>query len=172
MAIHLQHDWFEKPLPDNVRLGAGSWLHSSFAFTHFESRDPEAVVVGRETGLYNGTFFDLGPRGKVLIGNYCSLVGAILSTDSRVTIGDYCLIAHEVVIADAFDAAPGRHRAPDARRDIFIGENVWVGARATILGGARIGAGSVIGAAAVVDFEVPPRSIVAGNPASIRGTLP
>jgi acetyltransferase-like isoleucine patch superfamily enzyme len=53
------------------------------------------------------------------------------------------------------------------RPSIEIGENAWIGARAILLGGARIGAGSVVGAAAVVDFVVPPDSIVAGNPARV-----
>ena len=35
--------------------------------------------------------------------------------------------------------------------------------------GARLGAGAVVGAAAVVDFEVPPYAVVAGNPARIVG---
>lgn len=54
---------------------------------------------------------------------------------------------------------------------IEIQDNVWIGARAVILGGARIGEGSIVGAASVVDFEVPPYSIVAGNPARVVGSV-
>jgi acetyltransferase-like isoleucine patch superfamily enzyme len=52
-----------------------------------------------------------------------------------------------------------------------LADNVWIGARAVVLGGARIGEGSVVGAAAVVDFEVPPYSLAAGNPARILGPI-
>ena len=79
-------------------------------------------------------------------------------------------------LADKFAAAPfvaqGTPKSIPCERSsepIVIGENSWVGARAVILSGARIGEGAIIGAAAVVDFEVPPGAIVAGNPARIVG---
>lgn len=173
----LAHDWFPKPLPANVRLGDRSWCYSSFSCCHFQSRHSEAVRVGHDTGIYHGTFFELGPEGEVEIGNYCTLVGAIVSTNARVTIGDYAFIAHEVLIADRFDAVPfddrrSKNNAPirDRRADeICIGGNSWICARAILLAGARIGEGAIVGAAAVVDFEVPPFAIVAGNPARITG---
>ena len=69
----LPHDWFGKPLPSNCRLGERTWLYSSFALVHNRSEDPSAIVVGDDTGLYNGTFFDLGPSAQVSIGRYCSI---------------------------------------------------------------------------------------------------
>ena len=50
---------------------------------------------------------------------------------------------------------------------VVIGENVWIGDKATILPGVSIGDGSVIGANAVVTKDVPPYSVVVGNPARI-----
>lgn len=178
MAKHLDHDWFPEPLPDNVVLGERTWLYSSFAFRHYNSQRPVGVRVGSDTGLYNGTFFDLGPAGEVEIGNYCALVGAIISTNGRVAIADYALIAHEVVFADASTAVPFRHhaavldrRAVESKQgpstSIVIEEKVWIAARAVLLGGAHIGEASIVGAAAVVDFRVPPYSLVAGNPARV-----
>ena len=79
-ARRLEHDWFSWPLPENVRIGSNSWLYSSFAFLHYRSRLPDGVVIGNNTGVYNGTFFDLGSEGSVTIGDYCTIVGAILST--------------------------------------------------------------------------------------------
>jgi hypothetical protein len=52
MTPALGHDWFDRPLPDNVRIGAGSWLHSSYAFLHNRSRRPCALSVGRNSGIY------------------------------------------------------------------------------------------------------------------------
>jgi acetyltransferase-like isoleucine patch superfamily enzyme len=181
----MPHDWFPRPLPDNVELGEGSWLYSSFAFVHYRSRRPIGVRVGRRSGLYNGTFFDLGPDGEVEIGDYCAIVGAIIATNRRVTIGDYAFIAHEVVIADHAAATPGASapsmaEAPhsssvathaSAGRGIVIGENAWIGARAVLLDGARIGRDAVVGAAAVIDFDVPAGAIAAGNPARLVGTV-
>ncbi len=164
---HLTHDWFPRPLPANVRLGKRSWLYSSFGFIHYQSERPCGVKVGHDSGIYNGTFFDLGKKGEVEIGNYCTLVGVIISTNRKVMIGDYCFLAHEVVIADSPAAVPGKSAAAQGA-GIMIGENAWIGARAVLLAGARIGNGAIVGAAAVVDFEVPAYALVAGNPAKVR----
>ena len=163
---NLPHDWFPEPLPRNVEIGDRSWLYSSFAFTHYKSRKPCGVKVGHDTGLYNGTFFDLGPEGEVTVGNFCTLVGAIIATNGKLEIGDYSFIAHEVVIADSFGAVPGGNEG--SSDGIIIGENVWIGTNAILLGGANISEGAIVGAAAVVDFEVPAYSIVVGNPAQVR----
>jgi acetyltransferase-like isoleucine patch superfamily enzyme len=48
-----------------------------------------------------------------------------------------------------------------------IGRNCFVGGRSLILPGVEIGDNSVVGAGSVVTKSVPPRSVVAGNPAKI-----
>ena len=50
-------------------------------------------------------------------------------------------------------------------RSIHICRNVWIGAGATVLPCVTVGEGAIIAAAAVVTKDVPPMSIVAGNPA-------
>jgi len=181
MNDRLAHDWFDRPLPPNIQLGERSWLYSSFAFLHYASRQPIGLRVGNDSGLYNGTFFDLGPQGKVEVGSFSAIVGAVIVSNRTVIIGDYVFIAHEVVIADSFSATPfasteiaeqsvGRIGGSDnASVSVTIGDDVWIGARAILLAGAHIGAGSIIGAGALVDFDVPPGSIVAGNPARVVG---
>jgi acetyltransferase-like isoleucine patch superfamily enzyme len=165
----LGHDWFDRDLPHGVVVGPGSWLHSAFAFVHCASERPNPVLIGRNSGIYNGTFFDLGPGGEVRIGDFCTLVGVIISVDTEVVIGDYSLLAHDVVIADSVWAVPGGC-APGARPAPFvIGENVWVGTRAVLVGGIRIGEGAVIGAGSVVNMDVPAFAIAAGVPCRIVG---
>jgi acetyltransferase-like isoleucine patch superfamily enzyme len=170
-SVSLPHDWFPRPLPPNVQIAARSWVYSSFAFLHYRSQQPVGVRIGSDTGIYNGTFFDLDIGGEVEIGNYCTLVGAVLAINGRLSIGDYTFIAHEVTIADHFAAAPpgacDHMRSRSSNLDISIGTNVWIGARAILLPGAKIGDGAVVGAASVVDSNVPPYSVVAGNPARI-----
>lgn len=171
MPTLLEHDWFPRPLPANVVLGERSWLYSAFAFLHCKSRRPCAVRIGRGTGVYHGSFFDLGPAGEVAIGDFCTLVGAVIACNSRVEIGDYVFVAHEVTLADGFAATPGAGAdADEPATNILIGENSWIGARSVLLAGARVGTGAIIGAGTVVGFEVPPFAIVAGNPARVVGS--
>ncbi len=48
---------------------------------------------------------------------------------------------------------------------VIIEDDCWIGAGAIILNGITIGKGSVVGAGSVVTKDVPPYTIVAGNPA-------
>jgi acetyltransferase-like isoleucine patch superfamily enzyme len=48
-----------------------------------------------------------------------------------------------------------------------VGENCFIGGRSMILPGVEIGDNSIVAAGAIVTKSVPPRSIVAGNPAVV-----
>ena len=72
-----------------------------------------------------------------------------------VVIGDNCRIYHNVTIGQ------NRGKYPQ------IGNNVIVYTGAVIIGNIVIGHNSVIGAGAIVTKDVPPNSIVGGNPAKI-----
>jgi acetyltransferase-like isoleucine patch superfamily enzyme len=68
----------------------------------------------------------------------------------------------------AFDAAILSH---DMTRGLYlhtrIGRHCFIGSRSVILPGITIGDGSIVASGAIVTKDVPPRSIVAGNPATI-----
>ena len=54
---------------------------------------------------------------------------------------------------------------------IEIMDNVFIGCNSTILGSVRIGSNVVIGAGSVVTKDIPPNSVVVGNPAHVIGTF-
>jgi acetyltransferase-like isoleucine patch superfamily enzyme len=54
-----------------------------------------------------------------------------------------------------------------AGEPVVLEDDVWIAAHALILPGVTIGEGSVVGGASVVSRDVPPFTIVAGNPARV-----
>jgi acetyltransferase-like isoleucine patch superfamily enzyme len=161
----LEHDWFPRPLPAGAAIAQRSWLYSSYAFHHCYG----SVRIGPDSGVYNGTFFDLGPDGAVEIGQFCTLVGAIIATNGRVVIGDHTFIAHEVVLADSPFARPPSGNEQPRSPELVIGAGAWIGARATVLAGVTVGENAIIGAGAVVATNVPAGVTAVGNPARWRG---
>lgn len=84
-----------------------------------------------------------------------------------ITIGNDVFIGPKVnLITINHDLDPD-NRSATYGRPIVIEDKVWIGIGATILPGIKIGYGAVIGAGSVVTKEVPPMTIVAGNPARI-----
>lgn len=56
---------------------------------------------------------------------------------------------------------------PSYKGNTVIGHDVWIGFDATFMPGVRVGNGAIIGAKSVVTNDVPPYSIVGGNPARV-----
>lgn len=174
--VTLPDDWFPRPLPANAEIGEGCYIHSAYSFLHYRSERPCGMRIGRATGVYFETFFEIGPDGYVEVGDFCTLAGPVICTNSRVIIGSHVLVSREVIMADDAAAVPppeagGRCsvRDPVTKDEIVVGDNAWIGTRAILLGGARLGEGVIVGAGSVVGFEVPAFAIVAGNPARVVG---
>lgn len=91
---------------------------------------------------------------------------------AEIRIGHNCLIGPDVGIYTA-----GHRLQPEGRTldgyglPITIGNDVWIGGHSTILPGVTIGDGSVVAAGSVVIKDVPPQTLVGGNPANIIKTI-
>lgn len=117
---------------------------------------------------YDGEIW-LYPNSELILGSGYMNAGAQIRCKERITIGDNCAIARNVLIMD-FDAhlityADGSNNRVTA--PITIGKSVWIGAGATILKGVTIGDNAIIGAGSVVTKDVKANTIVAGNPARV-----
>lgn len=83
-------------------------------------------------------------------------------------IADDVMIGPNVsIIATSHALAPSQRRTVTIGRRIVIERNVWIAAGATIIGGVTVGENSVIAAGAVVTKDVPPNTLVGGNPAQV-----
>jgi acetyltransferase-like isoleucine patch superfamily enzyme len=102
--------------------------------------------------VYIGGFSEVNANGaKVVIEKGCDIA-------SFVSIN--CADSHKKTIGFEKDIS---------RRDIYIGEHVFIGSHSVIKGGATIGHHSVVAAGTVVDpVEIPPYSLISGNPMTLK----
>ena len=180
----LDWDWYPGTIPKNVVIDETAYVETSFSFYLFRGESPAAVTYRRGASTYLGTMFDVGPRGRVELGAYALVHGARIICDAEVTIGDYALISWNVVLMDSYRAPhdPKARRREVVRvpshplrrllaktetRPIRIGRNSWIGFDCCVLPGVTIGEGSIVGARSVVVEDVPPYTLVAGNPARV-----
>ena len=127
---------------------------------------------GNSIGVFQPVIITAWGKGaEVIIGDDVGLSGCSITAERRIRIGNRVLVGAGVLIidSDAHPLTPEGRKAKEmaATAPIEIGDDVFIGARAIILKGVTIGDGAVIGAGAVVVKDVPPRSIVAGNPARV-----
>lgn len=90
-----------------------------------------------------------------------------------VTIEDEVFIGHGVMfINDIYPSATTSDGSLQTEADwvvipTLVKKRASIGSNATILGGVVIGEGAIVGAGSVVTKDVPPGTIVAGNPARV-----
>ena len=91
---------------------------------------------------------------------------------AEIRIGDNCLIGPDVGIYTAGHRIQPEGRIADVyAQPVTIGNDVWIGGHSTILPGVTIGDGAVVAAGSVVTKDVPPRSLVAGNPVVFKKSI-
>lgn len=90
-----------------------------------------------------------------------------------ITIGNHCQITSGVRLFTHGGGNVARDKYPDF--DVFgkivIGDWVYIGSGSLIMPGVTIGDNVLVAAGSVVTRSVPPRTIVAGNPARVVGTV-
>jgi serine O-acetyltransferase len=91
--------------------------------------------------------------GGFFIGHFGTIVVSV-----NASIGQNCNIAHGCTIG----AARGKNSGAPQIKDF-----VWIGTGAVIVGNIKVGPNVMIAPNAFVNFDVPPNSIVIGNPAKI-----
>lgn len=123
----------------------------------------ENAVIEEYAVINNG-------MGGVFIGNN-TLIGLFDVVIGPVSIGNNVIMAQNVVLSGLNHEyrnikVPIKDQ-PCTTAEIVIEDECWIGANAVITAGVRVGKHSVVAAGSVVTKDVPPFSIVGGNPARI-----
>lgn len=141
---------------------------------------PECIYLGKNVGIGGNTY--LGPvtryagisyNPKIIIGEgtwvgkNCSIAAI-----DKVEIGKHVLFAGHVHITDHSHGyedieSPIAPQPLTSKGPVIIEDDCWLGFSCEILSGVHIGKHCVVAARSVVTKDVPPYSIVAGNPARI-----
>lgn len=125
--------------------------------------------------IWTGPFFaeygfNLKVGHKSYIGPDCKFLNV-----SPITIGDRVLVGPGVQFYAATHPLSPEERngidGPEYSKPIIVEADCWIGGAAVICPGVTIGKGSTVAAGAVVTKNVPPRSVVGGNPAKVLKTV-
>jgi putative colanic acid biosynthesis acetyltransferase WcaF len=102
---------------------------------------------------------------KVAIGDYCWIGdNATLYSVAQITIGEHSVVSQESYLCAGTHDHCDRS-FPLVPSPITVEPECWIAARAFVGPGVTIGRGAVVGACSVLLTDVPPATIVAGNPA-------
>lgn len=111
---------------------------------------------------------DYGSQIRIAAGGFVNY-GCTFLDCAPITIGARVQIAPNVMLLTAEHPLDPAERATgyEWARPIALGDDVWIGGGAIVLAGVTLGDGAVVGAGSVVTRDVPPQTVVAGNPARV-----
>jgi maltose O-acetyltransferase len=107
---------------------------------------------------------------NIRVGRNCFInYNCVFLDCAAIEIGDDLQMAPAVQLYTAYHPLDRATRVAgwEAAKPIRIGSGVWIGGGAIVLPGVTIGDGVTIGAGSVVTHDVPPGTVVAGNPARL-----
>ncbi|MFE5505144.1 CatB-related O-acetyltransferase [Amycolatopsis japonica] len=144
---------FLKPLIRSPKIVVGD-------YTYFDDPDG-ATEFERRNVLYG-----YGPE-RLVIGKYCALASGtrfLMAGADHPTLGP-STFPFTMFGGDWTEKTLDLVTGMPSRGDTVVGNDVWIGHQATVMPGVTIGDGAIVAAGAVVTADVPPYTIVGGNPA-------
>jgi len=155
-----QHQFLHQQIADNVKLGENVQIYDFVNLYGCE--------IGDNTKI--GTFVEI--QKGVKIGKNCKISSHSFICEG-VTIEDHVFVGHHVVfINDRYPRATNERGELQTEADwtvqpTLIKRGASIGSGAVILCTVTIGENAIVGAGSVVTKDVPPKTVVAGNPARI-----
>ena len=179
LVVNFRYSWA-------ATLGNGSRFLKQASVVNMQ-KDKTKIVIGRNSRI-RGELLVFRYGGEIQIGDVCYIgEGTRLWSGERITIGNYVGIAHNVTIADFAHEPDHQERARGNERiltkghpgekgniptaPIAIQDHVAIYPNSIISRGVTIGEGAIISAGSVVLSDVPPFTLMLGNPARPMRTL-
>jgi acetyltransferase-like isoleucine patch superfamily enzyme len=142
----------------NTSFGDYGMLTAYEQYAHTQQTFTPHITIGENCCI--GAQSHITAINSITIGNNVLTGPRILITDN----------AHGTSTTDNLEISP-IDRPIYSQGSVTIEDNVWIGELSTILKGVRIGKGSIVASNSVVTKDVPPYSVVAGNPAKVVKNL-
>lgn len=172
----------KKEFEKHAMIGRDIQFASSSGVTNSGAKDH--IIIGNHGCLFGLLQALCG--GKIQIGdNFYMGSGTVLQSKEQIVIGNNAIISNNVLIVDnnnhPIEPEKRMHMSQaenymgsslwsweySQSKPIVIEDNVWIGRDAVIMKGVTVGRGSIVALRAVVTHDVPPYSVVAGNPAKV-----
>lgn len=127
------------------------YIGEAFRSLHVFYLKRNGIKIGRNTMISLGAKIDVH-RGYVEIGNDCLITSGVK------------ILSHDGAsrMINPKDYGEGK---------VIIGNNVFIGVNAVVLRNVTIGDNAVVGAGSIISKDVPPCTVVAGNPAKVIKVL-
>ena len=154
-------DYFSHPtavIDAGCKIGSGTQI---WHFTHIMPR----CVIGENCNIGQNVFIGEG----VIVGQGVKIQNNV-SLYTGVICADDVFIGPSAVFTNVINPRSFVERKNEFKQT-FIGRGATIGANATVICGVNIGEYALIGAGAVVTKDVPPYSLVLGNPAKQKGWI-
>jgi virginiamycin A acetyltransferase len=131
-------------------------------YTYYD--DPEDSENFERNVLYHFPF--IGDR--LIIGKFCALARGIkfIMNGANHQLDGFSAYPF-YIFGNGWETATPQPRDLPYKGDTVIGNDVWIGYEAVVMPGVKVGDGAIVAAKSVVVGDVPPYTIVGGNPAKL-----
>lgn len=181
LLLYIKSKYKLRIFHSNAIVGKNFQCHPNAACTNY-SGDKTHVMIGDNCSI--DAILSVDETGIISVGDYTTIRNDTrIYSSVSITIGNYVIISNHVHIYDnnnhptdsqkrielcksGFESELWAWKYSD-KAPVKIGNNVWIGEYSVILKGVVIGDGAIVATRAVVTKDVPPYTIVAGNPARV-----
>lgn len=148
----------------NIFVGDFSYYSGFYHKEKFEDACVRYLLGDNVTKNYKEIFGDDFNFDKLYIGKFCSIASGVTFLLAGNQGHDTSRISVYPFPEKIFSNSKSGFKR---KGNTIVGNDVWIGTEAFIMPGVKIGDGAIIASKSVVIKDVPPYSVVGGNPAKI-----